>query len=82
MDVAAENATELPRLGRPRMKLNVHASHTGAKDKKKVLSASIIFPTRESKVTVIGRTNRYESGNAIDGRLHARTWSLGSHRRD
>ena len=26
--VAAENATELPRLGRPRMKLNVHASHT------------------------------------------------------
>ena len=28
MDVAAENATELPRLGRPRMKLNVHASQT------------------------------------------------------
>src|SRR6267154_1959195 len=31
MDVAAENATELPRLGRPRMKLNVHASQTSAK---------------------------------------------------
>ena len=29
MDVAAEKATELPRLGKPRMKLNVHASHTG-----------------------------------------------------
>ena len=26
--VAAANATELPRLGRPRMKLSVHASHT------------------------------------------------------
>lgn len=28
IDVAAANATELPRLGRPRMKLKVHASHT------------------------------------------------------
>jgi hypothetical protein len=28
-DVAAEKATELPRLGKPRMKLNVQASHTG-----------------------------------------------------
>ena len=28
MLVAALNATELPRLGRPRMKLSVHASHT------------------------------------------------------
>lgn len=26
--VTAENATELPRLGRARMKLSVHASHT------------------------------------------------------
>ena len=26
--VAAENATELPRLGKPRKKLRVHASHT------------------------------------------------------
>jgi hypothetical protein len=31
MDVAAEKATELPRLGKPRMKLNVHASHTDHK---------------------------------------------------
>lgn len=28
MDVAAENATELPRLGKPRIKLNVQANHT------------------------------------------------------
>ena len=28
MDVAAANATELPRLGSPRMKLRVHASQT------------------------------------------------------
>ncbi len=28
MDVAAENATVLPRLGSPRMKLRVHASQT------------------------------------------------------
>lgn len=28
MDVAAEKATVLPRLGSPRMKLSVHASHT------------------------------------------------------
>lgn len=28
MLVAALNATELPKLGRPRMKLSVHASHT------------------------------------------------------
>jgi hypothetical protein len=27
--------TELPRLGKPRMKLNVHASHTSEKDKSK-----------------------------------------------
>jgi hypothetical protein len=40
MDVAAEKATELHRLGSPRMKLNVHASHTGMKGKQKVLSAS------------------------------------------
>ena len=26
--VAAENATELPKLGRPRIKLSVHASQT------------------------------------------------------
>ena len=29
IEVAAANATELPRLGKPRMKLRVHASHTG-----------------------------------------------------
>jgi hypothetical protein len=28
IEVAAANATELPKLGRPRMKLRVHASHT------------------------------------------------------
>lgn len=28
IDVAAANATELPRLGSPRMKLKVHASQT------------------------------------------------------
>jgi len=31
MDVAAENATELPKLGKPRMKLNAHTSQTGMK---------------------------------------------------
>ena len=31
--VAAENATELPRLGKPRMKLSVHASHTARRPK-------------------------------------------------
>ena len=29
MDVAAENATALPRLGKAWQKLSVHASHTG-----------------------------------------------------
>ena len=28
IEVAAANATELPRLGKPKMKLRVHASHT------------------------------------------------------
>jgi len=28
IEVAAANATELPKLGRPKMKLRVHASHT------------------------------------------------------
>lgn len=28
IDVAAEKATALPRLGKPRIKLNVHASQT------------------------------------------------------
>ena len=28
MDVAAEKATALPKLGNPRQKLRVHASHT------------------------------------------------------
>jgi len=31
MLVAAVNATELPKLGSPKMKLRVHASHTGRK---------------------------------------------------
>jgi hypothetical protein len=35
MDVAAEKATELPILGRPRKKLNVHASQTGYEGKTK-----------------------------------------------
>jgi hypothetical protein len=52
MDVAAENATELPRLGRPRMKLNVHASQTSTKANKK----SSALPIRESKDTMEGRT--------------------------
>ena len=75
-DVAAEKATELPRLGKPRMKLNVHASHTGTTpktNKQKLLSASW-FRDRE-------RTNRYGSGNASAGRLCVGTWSLGSRRR-
>ena len=46
MDVAAEKATELPKLGRPRMKLNAHTSQTGVKAKanakKGGLSASVI----------------------------------------
>jgi len=76
MDVAAENATELPRLGRPRMKLNVHASHTSTKAQK-VFSASY-----SGEQSHDGGTNRYESVNAIDGRLYAGTWSLGSRHRD
>lgn len=31
MEVAAENATVLPRLGRPRQKLKKHASHTAVR---------------------------------------------------
>jgi hypothetical protein len=31
MDVAAENATELPRLGKPMIKLIVQANHTDGK---------------------------------------------------
>ena len=31
IDVAAEKATELPKLGRPRMKLSAHTSQTGVK---------------------------------------------------
>jgi hypothetical protein len=34
VDIAAEKATELPRLGKPRMKLNVHESQTSMKAKK------------------------------------------------
>jgi hypothetical protein len=84
MDVAAENATELPRLGKPSMKLNVHASHTGAKgdNKKGSQRFHYFFRPRQSKVTAKARTNRYESGNAIDGLLCAGTWSLESPRRD
>ena len=52
MDVAAENATELPRLGRPRMKLNVHASQTSMKVNKR----SSALPVWESKVTIDERT--------------------------
>jgi len=79
MDVAAENATELPRLGRPRMKLNVHASQTTAvqMQNKKVFSASDSGEQSQDE-----RTNRYESGNAIDGQLYAGTWSLESRRHD
>jgi hypothetical protein len=31
MEVAAEKATELPKLGKPRIKLNAHTSQTGMK---------------------------------------------------
>ena len=34
IEVAAENATELPILGNPRMKLSVHASHTTPRERK------------------------------------------------
>ena len=53
MEVAAENATELPRLGRPRMKLNEHASQTSTKANEKSFSAS---ESGEEKVTMEGRT--------------------------
>ena len=52
MDVAAENATELPRLGRPRMKLKEHASQTITKPNKE--SSALLI--RESKGSIEGRT--------------------------
>lgn len=64
MDVAAEKATELPRLGKPRMKLNEHASHTGhsreRQRKKKPSSALFLlcFPSQfGAKVKERTRTN-------------------------
>src|SRR5712671_7157103 len=82
MDVAALKATELPRLGKPRIKLNVHASHTGneGRQSERVVSAPIIdfSPTRFG-----GKdwTNRYESGSATVCQLCRRTWSQGRRRR-
>jgi hypothetical protein len=74
MEVAAEKATELPRLGKPRMKLNVHASHTDHKVR--------LFPD-SGYYTVMREewTNRYGSGSATVGRLCAGTWTLGSRHR-
>ncbi len=41
MEVAAEKATELPKLGKPRMKLNAHTSQTGYEDKRE---SSVLVP--------------------------------------
>jgi hypothetical protein len=57
-DVAAEKATELPKLGRPRMKLNAHTSQTGVKAKanaKKERSQRFCCPQFERE-NVNGRT--------------------------
>ena len=50
MDVAAEKATELPRLGRPRMKLNEHASHTSYDDEGKTRKVTFTFCRTKSRV--------------------------------
>jgi hypothetical protein len=42
IEVAAEKATELPKLGKPRMKLNAHTSQTGMRQTR-ILSASAIL---------------------------------------
>ena len=39
IEVAAENATELPILGNPRMKLRMHASHTTPREERRKLLA-------------------------------------------
>src|SRR5258707_8944651 len=46
MDVAAEKATELPKLGKPRIKLNTHTSQTGIKSNKN-LSVSVVHDSDE-----------------------------------
>jgi len=78
MDVAAENATELPRLGKPRIKLIVQANHTDEKSRRFPDSdyQSIIEEASEKG------TNRYESGSATVGRLCAGTSTQGSRRLD
>ncbi len=52
MDVAAEKATELPRLGRARMKLSVHASHT-----EKEVTRQLLDCDREGRGGTDGRTD-------------------------
>jgi hypothetical protein len=61
VDIAAEKATELPRLGKPRMKLNVHESQTSMKAKK-----SSVLPIWESKV-------RWKNETVLIGERHR--WS-------
>jgi hypothetical protein len=54
IEVAAEKATELPKLGKPRMKLNAHTSQTGMKNNTKTLSC-FSYP-RFGRETVKGQT--------------------------
>jgi hypothetical protein len=78
MDVAAENATELPRLGKPRIKLIVQANHTDENSRQfpDPDYQSIIEEAKEKG------TNQYESGSATVGRLCAGIWTQGSRRLD
>jgi hypothetical protein len=62
MDVAAEKATELPRLGKPRMKLNVHASHTERERRK-----------NESAILVFSRSDNEENGPVRIGERQRRS---------
>ena len=62
MDVAAEKATELPRLGKPRMKLNVHASHTGtSQDRQKASQRLLILGERMDEPVRIGERHRWST---------------------
>ena len=78
MDVAAENATELPRLGKPRIKLIVQANHTD-EESRQISDSDYQYIIEEAKKK---GTNQYESGSATVGQLCSGTSTQGSRRLD
>lgn len=73
MDVAAENATELPRLGSPRQKLRVQASHT-VQPKIQISTEAL----KQDKEMI----DRFEQVICVCYRPCGRTCVPGSHRRE